>query len=125
VKIRFDSQQQYQIDAVNAVIDVFEGQPMANGQFELGPGAASGELLGELGFGNRFMLPEEKTLENVRGVQERNEIEPSKKLDGMNFSVEMETGTGKTYVYLRTIHELNTRYGFTKFVVVVPSVASQ
>ena len=54
---------------------------------------------------------------------ELNEIEKSTQLDGMHFSVEMETGTGKTYVYLRTIYELNNLYGFKKFVIVVPSVA--
>ncbi len=63
------------------------------------------------------------TLENLRVVQERNGIAMSNALDGMHFSVEMETGTGKTYVYLRTIFELNKRYGFAKFVVVVPNVA--
>ena len=62
-------------------------------------------------------------LDNLRRVQERNGISTSDALDGMNFSVEMETGTGKTYVYLRTIFELHKTYGFTKFVIVVPSIA--
>ena len=66
---------------------------------------------------------EAATLANLRAVQERNGIAMSEALDGMHFSVEMETGTGKTYVYLRTIFELNKRYGFTKFVIVVPNVA--
>lgn len=104
MKIQFDAQQQYQIDAVNAVVDVFEGQPLARGQFEVGIGIGSGELLNELGLSNSFELSESKVLENVRRVQERNGVEPSERLEGMNFSVEMETGTGKTYVYLRTIH---------------------
>jgi type III restriction enzyme len=123
MKIQFDSQQQYQIDAVNAVLDVFDGQPLAQGQFEIGPAAGAGELLSELGFGNRLALDEEAILENLRPVQARNGIERSVELDGMNFTTEMETGTGKTYVYLRTIHELHARYGFNKFVVAVPSVA--
>ncbi len=123
MKIQFDSQQQYQVDAVNAVLDVFDGQPLAQGQFEIGPTAGAGELLSELGFGNQLALPEESVLENLRTVQARNGIERSGELDGMNFTTEMETGTGKTYVYLRTIHELHARYGFNKFVVAVPSVA--
>jgi type III restriction enzyme len=123
LKIQFDSQQQYQIDAVNSVLDIFDGQPLAQGQFEIGPAAGTGEFLSELGFGNQLVLPEERVLENLRGVQARNDIERSEELDGMNFTTEMETGTGKTYVYLRTIHELHARYGFNKFVVAVPSVA--
>lgn len=123
MKIQFDIQQQYQINAVDAVLDIFEGQPLAQGQFEIGPTAGAGELLNELGFGNRLALDQEAILENLRRVQARNGIERSGELDGMNFTTEMETGTGKTYVYLRTIHELHARYGFNKFVVVVPSVA--
>jgi type III restriction enzyme len=123
LKIQFDSQQQYQIDAVNSVLDIFDGQPLAQGQFEIGPAAGTGEFLSELGFGNQLVLREERVLENLRGVQARNDIERSEELDGMNFTTEMETGTGKTYVYLRTIHELHARYGFNKFVVAVPSVA--
>lgn len=123
MKIQFDSQQQYQIDAVNAVLDVFDGQPLAQGQFEIGPTAGTGELLSELGFGNRLALQEEVILENLLQVQAWNGIERSVELDGMNFTTEMETGTGKTYVYLRTIHEMHARYGFNKFVIAVPSVA--
>ena len=123
MKIQFDSQQKYQIDAVNSVLDVFEGQPLAQGQFEMGPTAGAGELLSELGFGNQLVLPDERILQNFREVQWRNGIDQSTKLDGMNFTTEMETGTGKTYVYLRTVHELHARYGFNKFVIAVPSVA--
>lgn len=123
MKIQFDGQQQYQLDAVNAVLDLFDGQPLAQGQFEIGPGAGAGEFLSDLGFGNRLALGEEAILENLSEVQERNGIERSGELDGMNFTTEMETGTGKTYVYLRTIHELHARYGFNKFVIAVPSVA--
>lgn len=123
MKIQFDSQQQYQLDAVNAVLDIFDGQPLAQGQFEIDPTFGAGEFLSELGFGNQLALPEERVLENLREVQARNGIERSGELDGMSFTTEMETGTGKTYVYLRTIHELHARYGFNKFVVAVPSVA--
>jgi type III restriction enzyme len=124
LKIRFDGDQQYQKDAVDAVLDVFEGQPAARGQFEVGLSAGFGGGMTELGFGNELSLDERAVLENARAVQARDDdIEPSEELRGMNFSVEMETGTGKTYVYLRTIHELYARYGFTKFIIVVPSVA--
>jgi type III restriction enzyme len=103
LKIQFDSQQQYQVEAVNAVLDVFDGQPLAQGQFEIGPAAGAGEFLSELGFGNQLVLHDERVLENLRGIQAQNGIERSGELDGMNFTT--ETGTGKTYVYLRTIHE--------------------
>lgn len=74
------------------------------------------------GVGNHLALTDEQILANLQKVQEQNEVPVSESLDGMHFSVEMETGTGKTYVYLRTIYELNSRYGFKKFVIVVPSV---
>ena len=77
----------------------------------------------ELGIGNRLTLDEEEILDNVRAIQEANGIEKCEVLQGKEFSVEMETGTGKTYVYLRTIFELNRVYGFRKFIIVVPSVA--
>jgi len=81
-------------------------------------------LLSENGVGNRLTLTEEQIWENVKRIQQRHEIKSENtELQGMNFSVEMETGTGKTYVYLRTIYELNKLYGFKKFVIVVPSIA--
>jgi type III restriction enzyme len=72
---------------------------------------------------NNLVLSDVQILKNLEAVQETNELEKSIELDGMHFSVEMETGTGKTYVYLRTIYELNKLYGFKKFLIVVPSVA--
>ena len=77
----------------------------------------------DLGIGNRLLLLDDEILENLNSVQLRNGLPPSEFLDSKDFTVEMETGTGKTYVYLRTILELNKRYGFTKFVIVVPSIA--
>jgi len=77
----------------------------------------------ELGLGNRLNIGDEDILRNVQAVQEANEIEKVAALEGREFSIEMETGTGKTYVYLRTIFELNKTYGFKKFIIVVPSVA--
>ena len=125
MKIKFDGSQQFQLDAINAVVDVFAGQPLAQTAFEVRIEASGGlsELKTELGLGNGLALSQGDMLANLRGVQQRNGIPPSDTLDGMNFSVEMETGTGKTYVYLRTIYELHARYGFKKFVIVVPSVA--
>jgi type III restriction enzyme len=76
-----------------------------------------------LGIGNKLKLLEKDILKNVQDIQLRNGLAPSKTLDSMNFTVEMETGTGKTYVYLRSVLELNRLYGFTKFIIVVPSVA--
>jgi len=124
MKIKFDANQPYQADAINAVADIFEGQPLAQSAYEIRLDESATALqLSELGIGNKLALSEDALLANLRMVQERNEIPVSDALDGLNFSVEMETGTGKTYVYLRTLYELNARYGFKKFVIVVPSVA--
>ena len=126
MKIQFEGNQQFQLDAIRAVLDVFDGQPLAQGEYEIQFDAAGGELVSHLGVGNRLALDPSTVLANVQTVQKRNDIKQvADSLDqsGMNFSVEMETGTGKTYVYLRTIYELNKTYGFKKFVIVVPSVA--
>ena len=77
----------------------------------------------DLGIGNRLTLLDDEIFQNLKAIQLRNGLQPSDSLDSGDFTVEMETGTGKTYVYLRTIFELNKRYGFTKFVIVVPSIA--
>lgn len=134
MKLHFDSNQEYQIEGIRAVTDVFEGQPLSGGDFEFSL-TETGALLSENGVGNKLALTEEQIWENVKRIQQRHEItSPSAPLlenergefripNGMNFSVEMETGTGKTYVYLRTIYKLNELYGFKKFVVVVPSIA--
>ncbi|MGA2619423.1 MAG: DEAD/DEAH box helicase family protein [Thermoguttaceae bacterium] len=126
MRIQFESNQQFQLDAIQAVLDVFDGQPLAQGEYEIRFDTAGGELVSHLGVGNRLSLDASTILANVQTVQKRNEIKPAADgldANGMNFSVEMETGTGKTYVYLRTIYELNRTYGFKKFVIVVPSVA--
>jgi len=123
MKIKFDANQRFQLDPIQAVVDVFDGQPRAEGQFEIRLSKERSDQLMGLGVGNQLMLDEQTILENARRVQQRNGIPQTEKLEGMNFSVEMETGTGKTYVYLRTIFELNKQYGFKKFIIVVPSVA--
>lgn len=123
MKLHFDSNQEYQQQAVKAITEIFEGQPLSSSDFEFSINA-TGALLSENGFGNNLTLTEEQILLNVKSIQTRNEIKnPATDFQGMNFSIEMETGTGKTYVYLRTIYELNKLYGFKKFVIVVPSVA--
>ncbi|MFD1141934.1 DEAD/DEAH box helicase family protein [Larkinella insperata] len=122
MKIKFDSRQPYQREALNSVINLFEGQRLKAGTFELTL-SASNELVSELGLGNQLTIDNDTILTNLRTVQQANSLPKSEVLNGLNFSVEMETGTGKTYVYLRTIFALNERYGFAKFIVVVPSVA--
>lgn len=157
MKIKFDSQQEYQLRAVQAVVDLFEGQSLNQSAFEISLGTGTGSLaLNDKGLGNALELSKKQLLANVQRVQERNGISPSEalkpcvfdtgkvlsygdiendysgiqKYDGkkraaipLNFTIEMETGTGKTYTYIRTIYELNKTYGFKKFVIVVPSVA--
>jgi type III restriction enzyme len=124
VKLKFDPQLQYQQDAINAVVGVFDGQPFVQtGAMAFQSIQIGGLFQTELGMGNRLNLPEDEILKNVHRIQEANEIEKVGALAGREFSVEMETGTGKTYVYLRTVFELNKTYGFKKFIIVVPSVA--
>ena len=129
MRFHFNPNQKYQLDAINAVLRVFEGQA-AGSRSSAFFSVNSGEMFIETGFANRLEIDEEQILQNVQTIQkeeqekeEKNNWKISEALDGMHFSVEMETGTGKTYVYLRTIYELNRKYGFRKFVIVVPSVA--
>jgi type III restriction enzyme len=124
MKLKFDPSLEYQQDAVNAVIGAFEGQPFVQtGAMAFQSIQVGGLFQTELGLGNRLNIDDEDILKNVQAVQESNEIEKVTVLEGREFSIEMETGTGKTYVYLRTIFELNKTYGFKKFIIVVPSVA--
>ena len=123
MKLKFDPNLQFQIDAVQVMTEVFDGQPLSEGDLEIGFYRQDRLFHSELGVGNQLVLDEKMILENVRKIQQHNSIERVNALQGMNFSIEMETGTGKTYVYLRSIFELNRKYGFKKFVIVVPSVA--
>lgn len=132
IKFKFDPNQEYQTKAINSVVDLFDGMESYVPEFSLGdeikPNLPEDE-----------MLYESELLTNLQNIQDRNELSTSYELamdTGMvnewtgieshefpQFTIEMETGTGKTYVYLRTIYELNKKYGFTKFIIIVPSIA--
>lgn len=127
MKFQFEPDLDYQKDAVAAVCDLFRGQEICHGEFTLAHGLDEGTLPGlmetDLGVGNLLTLADDAILANLQEVQVRNGLLPAPRLESHDFTVEMETGTGKTYVYLRTIFELNHSYGFTKFAIVVPSIA--
>lgn len=121
MKLSFEANLQFQQEAIKSITDLFEGQAMEDSILNFNLKEKQTSFI--QGVSNNLILSEEQILENLKSVQEKNDITVSYKLDGMHFSVEMETGTGKTYVYLRTIYELNKLYGFKKFVIVVPSIA--
>jgi len=123
MKLKFEPDLDFQIEAINSIVDIFEGQEICRTNFTVAPLSTDQLSYNELGIGNRLELLEEDILKNIRNIQLRNGLKSSSNLDSMDVTVEMETGTGKTYVYLRTIFELNKKYGFTKFVIVVPSIA--
>ena len=132
MKFKFDAKLDYQLDAISSVVDLFEGFPSAGSltDIDLGSHEYMGVQQNELGIGHGEITNPDAVLANLHKIQEQNFIDKSKQLIASddeypfpNFSVEMETGTGKTYVFLRTIFELNKAYGFTKFIIVVPSVA--
>lgn len=124
MQLRFDPSLPHQQEAIQAVTDLFHGMPLANNSLSFSYTAMNGQsTYGELGVGNAFTLEHGALVRNLHEVQQRNRIQQSLILDQPRFSIEMETGTGKTYVYLRTMFELNKRYGMKKFVIVVPSIA--
>lgn len=127
MKLKF-KYQQFQEDAAAAVCDVFMGQPkIKRHKYTMDIGDTKGQAVADDGtaYDNAYIrLSDEKILKNLRQVQLRNGLRPDDQLDGRyNLTVEMETGTGKTYTYIKTMYELNERYGWSKFIVVVPSVA--
>ncbi len=127
MKLHFDSKQEFQLEAVKAITDIFEGQSLSTSDFEFSL-TQTGAFFNENGFGNKIDFSSlENLVENIQRTQKLNSVKVLSKdeilSNGWNFSVEMETGTGKTYVYLRTIYELNKLYGFKKFLIVVPSIA--
>lgn len=131
MKLKF-KHQKFQVDAAAAVCDVFAGQPDISSTYIIDKGIFDG--LGQLaitdesdftGFNNKkVIIPDNVIKNNLQRIQRQYQIEPSNKLEGRyNLTVEMETGVGKTYTYIKTMFELNKRYGWNKFIVVVPSVA--
>ena len=140
MKLHFEPNLDYQLQAIEAVCDLFRGQEVCRTEFTVtmkAPAAIADDMLSgtapqqmsfgivesDLGVGNRLTLLDDELHKNLADVQLRGGLPPSSMLASGDFTVEMETGTGKTYVYLRSVFELNKRYGFTKFVIVVPSVA--
>jgi type III restriction enzyme len=119
MKFKFTKNLDYQLDAIDAVVGIFDtGRNIVKkeGDFVLQNARAI--------IGNELEVDEGRILKNVQALQEQNKIEPKvEKVESLDFSVEMETGTGKTYVYLRTVLELNQKYGLKKFIILVPSVA--
>ena len=125
MKIQFSDKLEYQKEAIDSIVNVFEGQNMAQDNFTVSvQGSNVGFFENELGIGNRLDITLEEIEENINKIQMDNALPKTHfKEKPLNLSVEMETGTGKTYVYLRSIFELNKKYGFTKFIIVVPSLA--
>jgi len=121
MKLKFKNQQ-FQTDAVDAVADLFLGQESKHSTFSITQDAQQNLFQTEYGIGNGLLIDADTLLANMHAVQKRNNLPVTNDAD-RQFSIEMETGTGKTYVYTKTIFELHKRYGFTKFIIVVPSVA--
>ena len=127
--------QRFQADAAKAVVDVFAGQPYLTPSYMMdrGTGTYQQSLTEDTdftGWSNQKIVPELKdeiVLEHVRKIQQANQLKPSEQLEGRsngyNLTIEMETGVGKTYTYIKTMYELNKQYGWSKFIIVVPSIA--
>jgi type III restriction enzyme len=147
VKLQF-KEQDFQVQAVKAVVDCFEGQPLKTNRFTLerskdlirkAKQAATGvlelemetQVLEDIGYRNSpIQILETQVLKNIREVEKRNDLHESQQIErpaaarlGYNLTIEMETGTGKTYTYIRTMYELHRHYGWSKFIVIVPSIA--
>lgn len=134
MRIQFKNQK-FQADAAKAVVDVFAGQPYLTPSYMMDRGSGSyqmgiSEEIDFTGWSNHKLIPElndRLVLEHLQKIQRANQIAPSDKLEGrengFNLTVEMETGVGKTYTYIKTMYELNKHYGWSKFIVVVPSIA--
>lgn len=131
MKLQF-KHQKFQADAAKAVVDVFAGQPYSTPSYMMdkGSGLYQQSITEEedfTGWSNHKIVPQLTDvliLENIRKIQRKNQIEPSADLEGRyNLTIDMETGVGKTYTYIKTMYELNKHYGWSKFIVVVPSIA--
>lgn len=123
MKLKFKNQD-FQTDAVETVADLFSGYEKMQSTFEIAQDSQVSLFQNELGIGNGIKISDEQMNSNMHEVQKKHNLPMSDiQDDARSFCIEMETGTGKTYVYTKTIFELNKRYGFTKFIIVVPSVA--
>lgn len=146
MKLQF-KEQAFQLQAVKAVVDCFEGQPLKTNKFTLersqeiirkaklaaegNQGLFESEVLEEIGYRNSpLVITDAQVLKNIHAVQRINDLNESQKIErpaggkhGYNLTIEMETGTGKTYTYIRTMYELHKHYGWSKFIVIVPSIA--
>lgn len=131
MKLQFKNQK-FQEDAAKAVVDVFAGQPCLTSSYKMDRGVGDYQISmmsnGDFtGWGNQPVVPElndQMILDHIRAIQRDNQIKPSANLEGKyNLTIEMETGVGKTYTYIKTMYELNKHYGWSKFIIVVPSIA--
>lgn len=146
MKLQF-KEQGFQLQAVKAVVDCFDGQPLKTNKFTLersqeiirkaklaaegNQGLFESEVLEEIGYRNSpLVIADVQVLKNIQAVQRLNDLNESQKIErpvggrqGYNLTIEMETGTGKTYTYIRTMYELHKSYGWSKFIVIVPSIA--
>ena len=148
MKLQF-KEQKFQLQAVNAIVDCFEGQPLKANRFTLerskelirkAKQVAIGsvqaavfeeEVLAEIGYRNSpLQIMDSQVLKNIQSVQRQNGLNESASIErpkgvklGYNLTIEMETGTGKTYTYIRTMYELHKHYGWSKYIVIVPSIA--
>ena len=124
-KIKFDSNQDYQVAALNSIIDLMDGALAGTPTVTTITDSSITKIISlETNIiGNSLAISDERLLKNLNAVQERNDLPLSPSLESREFSIEMETGTGKTYVYTSAIHKLHADYGLTKFIIVVPSIA--
>ncbi len=123
MKIKFNDRLDFQLEAIQSITDIFAGMENGESNFSVSNNQAGAIKFTDTGIGNKINLIEEEILDNVKKIQLRNGLKQSTTLGSYDFSIEMETGTGKSYIYLRTIFELYKNYKFTKFIVVVPSIA--
>ncbi len=123
MKLKFKNQD-FQTDAVDAVANLFAGQEKTSLTFSIVENPQQTKLIqNDFGVGNSLLIDNQSLLENMHNIQKKNKLAQTTDIQNRQFNIEMETGTGKTYVYTKTIFELNKRYGFSKFIIVVPSIA--
>src|SRR5690554_2800174 len=128
MKLQFNPNLDFQNEAIESIFNIFEGQETYESQFTVNKPTPTGQLKfseSDVGFGNRLSLTQNEIYNNVVAIQRKNQLPVSdpEEVQKMRFCVEMETGTGKTYVYLKTIMELYQKNGFNKFIIIVPSVS--